>query len=133
MVNVLSTVRDVIGSIGRIITVVGAGGNRDKGKRPIMAREAALRSDLVILTSDNPRDEEPEAIAARIGDGGGGMLKNMLTESLNEKLRPLREERKRLETSPDYIRQVLLTGSEKAREMAVETLNEVRHVMNMEI
>lgn len=78
-------------------------------------------------------DEEPEAIAERIGDGGGGMLKNMLTESLNEKLRPLREERKRLEASPDYIRQVLLTGSEKAREMAVETLNEVRHVMNMEI
>jgi tryptophanyl-tRNA synthetase len=45
----------------------------------------------------------------------------------------LREERKRLEAAPDYIRQVLLTGSEKAREMAVETLNEVRRVMNMEI
>ncbi|MCR4939372.1 MAG: tryptophan--tRNA ligase [Treponemataceae bacterium] len=77
--------------------------------------------------------EEPEAIAEKIGDNGGGMLKSMLTESLNEKLRPLREERKRLEASPDYIRKVLLTGAEKAREIAIQTLNEVRHVMNMEI
>jgi UDP-N-acetylmuramoyl-L-alanyl-D-glutamate--2,6-diaminopimelate ligase len=62
VVNVLSAIREVVGSAGRIITVVGAGGNRDKGKRPIMAREAALRSDRVILTSDNPRDEEPAEI-----------------------------------------------------------------------
>lgn len=78
-------------------------------------------------------DEEPEAIAAEIGDGGGGVLKRKLTEALNEKLRPLREERKRLEASQDYIRKVLLDGVEKARAMAIETLNEVRHVMNMEI
>ncbi len=77
--------------------------------------------------------EEPEAVAAKIGEGGGGMLKKTLTEALNEKLRPLRTERKRLEAAPDYIRQVLLTGSEKAREMAIETLKEVRHCMNMEI
>ena len=77
--------------------------------------------------------EEPEAIAEKIGDNGGGMLKSMLTECLNEKLRPLREERKRLEASPDYIRNVLLTGAEKARAIAIQTLNEVRHVMNMEI
>lgn len=69
VVNVLSTVRDVIGNNGNIITVVGAGGNRDKGKRPIMAREAALRSDRVILTSDNPRDEEPMAILADMEAG----------------------------------------------------------------
>jgi len=77
--------------------------------------------------------EEPNAIAEKIGDNGGGMLKSMLTECLNEKLRPLRQERKRLEDSPDYIRNVLLTGAEKAREIAIQTLNEVRHVMNMEI
>ena len=47
---------------GRIITVVGAGGNRDKGKRPLMAKEAAKLSDQVILTSDNPRFEEPDEI-----------------------------------------------------------------------
>lgn len=62
VVNVLSAIRDVIGTSGRIITVVGAGGNRDKGKRPIMAREASLRSDRLILTSDNPRDEDPAEI-----------------------------------------------------------------------
>lgn len=77
--------------------------------------------------------EEPETIAARIGDGGGGVLKRTLTEALNEKLRPMREERKKLEVAPDYIRQVLLNGAEKARAMAIETLKEVRHVMNMEI
>lgn len=62
LVNVLDTIREIIGNKGEITTVVGAGGNRDHGKRPIMAREAACRSDLLILTSDNPRDEEPEAI-----------------------------------------------------------------------
>jgi len=45
-----------------VITVVGAGGNRDKGKRPIMAKEAARSSDRVIITSDNPRFEEPQDI-----------------------------------------------------------------------
>lgn len=69
VVNVLEAIREVIGTSGNIITVVGAGGNRDKGKRPIMAREAALRSDRLILTSDNPRFEEPDDILAdmRVG------------------------------------------------------------------
>lgn len=62
VVNVLNAIRDVIGRKGNIITVVGAGGNRDKGKRPIMAREASLLSDKLILTSDNPRDEDPADI-----------------------------------------------------------------------
>ena len=77
--------------------------------------------------------EEPAVIAERIGDGGGGALKAELTEALNEKLRPLRTERARLEASPDYIRQVLLTGSQKAREIGIKTLDEVRSVMNMVI
>lgn len=62
VVNVITAIREVVGNRGRIITVVGAGGNRDKGKRPIMAREAARLSDAVILTSDNPRFEQPEEI-----------------------------------------------------------------------
>ncbi|MDR1344495.1 MAG: UDP-N-acetylmuramoyl-L-alanyl-D-glutamate--2,6-diaminopimelate ligase [Tannerellaceae bacterium] len=62
LVNVLSSIREVLGNKGDIITVVGAGGNRDKGKRPIMAHEAVRLSDKVILTSDNPRFEEPEDI-----------------------------------------------------------------------
>ncbi len=62
VVNVLQAIREIVGSRGAIITVVGAGGNRDKGKRPIMSKEAALRSDRLILTSDNPRNEDPAEI-----------------------------------------------------------------------
>jgi UDP-N-acetylmuramoyl-L-alanyl-D-glutamate--2,6-diaminopimelate ligase len=62
--NVLSSIREVLGSRGEIITVVGAGGNRDKGKRPLMAQESVKGSDRVIITSDNPRFEEPENIIA---------------------------------------------------------------------
>ena len=60
--NVLSTLNEVINGKGHIITVCGAGGNRDKGKRPLMAQEAVKQSDKVIITSDNPRFEEPEDI-----------------------------------------------------------------------
>jgi UDP-N-acetylmuramoyl-L-alanyl-D-glutamate--2,6-diaminopimelate ligase len=69
VVNVLQAIREVVGNRGSIITVVGAGGNRDKGKRPIMAREAALRSDRLILTSDNPRNEEPTDIIHDMEEG----------------------------------------------------------------
>lgn len=77
--------------------------------------------------------EDPQAIAERIGDGGGGMLKRLLTEVLNETLRPLRTRRQQLEAQPDYIRQVLLDGAAHAREIAAHTLDEVRTAMNMKI
>ncbi|MBE6305279.1 MAG: UDP-N-acetylmuramoyl-L-alanyl-D-glutamate--2,6-diaminopimelate ligase [Bacteroidales bacterium] len=67
VVNVLEAIREV--GPKRIITVVGAGGNRDAGKRPIMAAEAAKLSDQVILTSDNPRFEEPSAILKDMESG----------------------------------------------------------------
>ena len=60
--NVLNAIHGVLEGKGRVITVCGAGGNRDKGKRPIMAREAVRQSDTVIITSDNPRFEEPQDI-----------------------------------------------------------------------
>ncbi|HOY72065.1 MAG TPA: UDP-N-acetylmuramoyl-L-alanyl-D-glutamate--2,6-diaminopimelate ligase [Tenuifilaceae bacterium] len=62
LVNVIETIKKIKSSGQRLITVVGAGGNRDKTKRPVMARVAVQNSDLVILTSDNPRFEEPEGI-----------------------------------------------------------------------
>ena len=60
--NVLSAIHEVLNGKGRVITVCGAGGNRDKGKRPLMAVEAVKQSDKVIITSDNPRFEEPQDI-----------------------------------------------------------------------
>ena len=62
--NVLTTINEVISQRkeGEVWTVCGAGGNRDKGKRPLMAQEAVKQSQRVIITSDNPRDEEPEDI-----------------------------------------------------------------------
>jgi UDP-N-acetylmuramoyl-L-alanyl-D-glutamate--2,6-diaminopimelate ligase len=60
--NVLNAIHEVLNGKGSVITVCGAGGNRDKGKRPLMAQEAVRQSDRVIITSDNPRFEEPQAI-----------------------------------------------------------------------
>lgn len=62
LTNVLTTIVDVMNGKGTLITVVGAGGNRDKGKRPLMAQESVKYSDKVVITSDNPRMEEPEDI-----------------------------------------------------------------------
>lgn len=60
--NVLNAIHEVLNGKGKVITVCGAGGNRDKGKRPLMAQEAVKQSDRVIITSDNPRFEEPQNI-----------------------------------------------------------------------
>lgn len=62
LVNVLNAIHGVLEGKGKVITVIGAGGNRDKGKRPIMAKEAVRNSDRVIITSDNPRFEDPQEI-----------------------------------------------------------------------
>jgi UDP-N-acetylmuramoyl-L-alanyl-D-glutamate--2,6-diaminopimelate ligase len=67
--NVLDTIHEVNVAGGEIITVVGAGGNRDRGKRPEMARIVAEASHKVILTSDNPRDEDPEVILDQMMEG----------------------------------------------------------------
>jgi len=62
LTNVIGTINQILQGNGRLITVVGCGGNRDKGKRPMMAREAVSGSWKAILTSDNPRFEEPQDI-----------------------------------------------------------------------
>jgi UDP-N-acetylmuramoyl-L-alanyl-D-glutamate--2,6-diaminopimelate ligase len=72
--NCLRTIHDIlpVQQRGKIITVFGCGGNRDAGKRPIMGRIAAVMSDEVIVTSDNPRKEDPEAIIRQIMAGVRG-------------------------------------------------------------
>ncbi|NME72500.1 UDP-N-acetylmuramoyl-L-alanyl-D-glutamate--2,6-diaminopimelate ligase [Flammeovirga aprica JL-4] len=67
--NVLETIRDIREEGERIITVVGCGGDRDAAKRPVMAKTAAMLSDLVFLTSDNPRTEDPEEILEQMEEG----------------------------------------------------------------
>ncbi|MFY9154310.1 MAG: UDP-N-acetylmuramoyl-L-alanyl-D-glutamate--2,6-diaminopimelate ligase [Prolixibacteraceae bacterium] len=67
--NVLSGIAEIRTGNEQVITVVGAGGDRDKTKRPLMAQEAVKQSDKVILTSDNPRSEEPEQILADMEAG----------------------------------------------------------------
>lgn len=75
LANVLATINDVLDGKGKVITVCGAGGNRDHGKRPIMAQEAVRQSNLVIITSDNPRFEDPQAI---IDDMVAGLNKEQM-------------------------------------------------------
>lgn len=67
--NVLKTIKEFRTGVEKVITVVGAGGNRDRTKRPMMAAVSAKYSDLVILTSDNPRDEEPMGIISDMEEG----------------------------------------------------------------
>lgn len=79
LVNVLNAIHDVLKGRGKVITVVGAGGNRDKGKRPLMAQESVKQSDKVIITSDNPRFEEPQDI---INDMLAGLNKEEMKKVL---------------------------------------------------
>lgn len=77
--NVIKTINDIRKEDSRLITVVGCGGNRDKGKRPMMASIACKGSDQLILTSDNPRDEEPVDI---LNDMVAGLTKKELEKTL---------------------------------------------------
>ncbi len=79
LANVLSSIHEVLNGKGHVITVCGAGGNRDHGKRPLMAQEAVKQSDKVIITSDNPRFEDPQAI---IDDMVAGLNKEQMKKVL---------------------------------------------------
>ena len=95
---------------------------------PVRRPEVSNLINIISLASG----ETPQLIAERIGDGGGARLKQVLTETINEYLCPLREKRNQLEADPGYIRGVLEAGVEQARRAAESTLLEVRRVMNME-
>jgi tryptophanyl-tRNA synthetase len=96
----------------------------DPKRRP----EVANLLRLVSICTGEP----PEAIAGRIGDGGAGKLKALLTESLNAHLAPLRERRARYAADPAYTANVLRSGVERARDEARTTLRQVRKAMNMD-
>ncbi len=72
----------------------------------------------------------PEQVAAGLGDGGAAALKRLLTEALNERLRPVRARRREVAADPGYLRQVLADGNERARALAVRTLSDVRALMH---
>jgi len=96
----------------------------DPQSRPEVANLLRL---VAISTGDSP-----EAVAERIGDGGGGKLKAELTEALNAYLAPLRERRTRFAADPAYVLEVLRKGVAKAREEGIATLKQVRKAMNMD-
>ena len=87
--NVLTGIHEVLEGNGRVITVVGAGGDRDKGKRPIMAKEAVSKSDQVILTSDNPRFEEPDDIIKDM-EAGLSATEKQKTLSITDRLQAIK-------------------------------------------
>ncbi len=95
---------------------------------PVNRPEVANLINLVSLASG----EAPETIAERTGEGGGLRLKKVLTEALNDYLRPMRKRRKELEADMDHIREVLMAGVSQARAVGEQTLLEVRQAMNME-
>jgi tryptophanyl-tRNA synthetase len=77
--------------------------------------------------------KSPEALADEIGDGGGGKLKQLVTDALNAYLAPIRARRRELAAQPDYLRNVLERGNRRAREVGAQTLDEVRRAMNMQL
>ena len=87
-------------------------------------------SNLLLLTS-LCTNVDPHVLASEIGDAGASRLKSMLTEALNEYLRPIRKRRQELEKHPDFIRSVLKNGTDRAREVAQKTLVEIRRAMGM--
>ena len=115
--NVLDTIHEVNVAGGEIITVVGAGGNRDKGKRPLMARIVADSSHKVILTSDNPRDEDPELILDE-------MMEGIPKQNLEHTMRIVsREEAIRTACIMAHEKDIILVagkGHEKSQEIAGE-------------
>jgi UDP-N-acetylmuramyl-tripeptide synthetase len=80
--NVLAALHHI--RTGKIVTIMGCGGDRDKTKRPIMGREAAAGSNFVVVTSDNPRSEDPQAIIDQVVEGVRKYGYTLLSEHLNE-------------------------------------------------
>lgn len=87
-------------------------------------------SNLVLLAA-MASGRDPHEIAAEIGDGGGGTLKKVVTEAVNEHFAPIRARRAELAVDPAYLQQILAAGNARANEIANATLHEVRAAMQM--
>ncbi len=87
-------------------------------------------SNLVLLAA-LASDQDPSAVAAQIGNGGGGALKKVVTEAVNEHFAPIRARRTELAGDPAYLQQVLARGNVRASEVAGRTLDDVRTAMQM--
>jgi UDP-N-acetylmuramoyl-L-alanyl-D-glutamate--2,6-diaminopimelate ligase len=109
LANVIQAARGL--GEGRVVVVFGAGGDRDRGKRPLMGRVAAELSDRAILTSDNPRSEDPEAIAADVAAGALGPLEQELD-------RRAAIERALTEAEPGDVVVIAGRGAEPEQELA---------------
>ncbi len=86
-------------------------------------------SNLVLLAA-LCLERSPEDVAAEVGGAGAARLKALVTEALNERLRPVRQRRREFADDPAYLRRVLMTGTDRAREIASATLSDVRELMH---
>ena len=86
-------------------------------------------SNLVLLAA-LCLERSPEDVAAEVAGAGAALLKRLLTEALNERLRPLRQRRRELADDPAHLRSVLTTGTARAREIAATTLRDIRELMH---
>ena len=109
--NVLQTARGF--TEGRLIAVLGCGGDRDRGKRPLMGREAEALADRVIITSDNPRSEDPEAIIADILAGSSRRRASVSSPTGGRPSRAALSEAR-----PDDVVLILGKGHESGQEFA---------------
>ncbi|MEL7118457.1 MAG: cyanophycin synthetase, partial [Bacteroidota bacterium] len=117
--KILETINELKSPLSKVITVVGCGGDRDRKKRPVMAQIAVAGSDLAILTSDNPRTEDPDFI---ISEMEAGLNKDQLKQTLTiSNRRSAIKTAVKMATSKDIVL-VAGKGHEKYQE-----INGVRH------
>jgi tryptophanyl-tRNA synthetase len=110
----------------RLIRGARTDGQRLISYQPDLRPEVSNLVQIAALCLDRP----PEEVAAGIGDGGAVALKRLVTDALNDRLRPLRDRRREYAADPGYLRQVLADGNQRARDIAARTLADVQHLMH---
>jgi len=105
---------------------------RAASRRSISFSEPARRPEIsnLVLPAALCLERSPEDVAAEVGAAGAAGLKRLLTDVLNERLRPLRQRRRELADDPAHLSGVLAAGTDRAREIAATTLGDVRELMH---